>query len=139
MTSINERFNTMKSFVIDRKLMEQKTMLAKENRFHLEQHVYAKGDLVYYFAPRLSELQAPARKFKANWIGPCQITQILDESHYMLADSKGVALPMIGGAHIQMIKPFITHFGRMKKNRLVTIDNIEELKRLTHSNKLIPL
>ena len=139
MTSINERFNTMKSFVIDRKLMEQKTMLAKENRFHLEQHVYAKGDLVYYFAPRLSELQAPARKFKANWIGPCQITQILDESHYMLADSKGIALPMIGGAHIRMIKPFITHFGRMKKNRLVTIDNIEELKRLTHSNKLIPL
>jgi hypothetical protein len=139
MNSMKDRFDIMKTHVIDRKLKDQKAQLAKENRLHLDQHVYAKGDLVYFFAPRLTELETNSRKFKASWIGPLKITQILDDSHYMIGSLDGRELKLIGGAHIRMLKPYVAHFGEMRSNHLVTYRNMDDIKHITKQQTLRPV
>jgi len=124
---IQKRFKTLQETIITKKLLNQQKQLARQEKLHLDKHHYAKGDLVYYFAPRLSELITTSRKFKASYIGPLQIAQILDETHYLVADLEGRILKLLGGVHVNMLKPYVAQFGEMKNNRLVTYTNISEL------------
>jgi hypothetical protein len=124
---MRSRLQIIREAVREKKLKDQQKQLERQKRMHIDKHVYAKGDLVYYYCPRLSDLQTSSRKFKANWVGPLQIVHILDTTHYILADLEGRELKLLGGAHINMIKPYLVHFRETKENRLVTHNNLQEI------------
>jgi hypothetical protein len=124
---LQEKFNRLRETVIARKVKDQQKQLHRQERLHLDKHVYAKGDLVYFFAPRLSELFTTSKKFQASYIGPLQIAHILDETHFLLADLQGKILKLLGGAHVNLLKPYVVTFGEMKDHQLVTYKNIEDL------------
>jgi len=114
MKELKSRFQVIKEITIDQKLRDQRDQKAKQNRYYLKKHIYVKGDLVYYFAPRLSDLQTSSRKFVSSWIG-------------LLTDLEGKQLNLLGGVHIKMIKPCILTRGEMRNNLLVTYSNLYDL------------
>ena len=131
LAQLQERFKVLRDIVVDKKLKAQQTQLAKHQKLNLDKHVFAKGDLVYFYAPRLGELVTTSKKFQASWIGPLQIVQLLDESHCILADLNGKILKALGGVHTNMLKPYLVTLGEMKESKLVTYDNFVDLKNRT--------
>ena len=132
MQTLRARFDILKEAAVQEKLRQQKIQLARQNRYFLKKHVYVKGDMVFYYAPRLSDLQTSSRKLVASWIGPLKISQILDETHFLLTDLSGRQLNLLGGVHLRMIKPYVLTLGEMHENLLVTYDNFNQLNRRTH-------
>ena len=124
---MKDRMQTIYNLVQQKKLQAQQKQLERQRRLHVDKHVYAKGDLVYMYYPRLSDLQTSSKKFATRWMGPLQVTHILDDSHLILADLEGRELKLLGGAHINMVKPYVIHFGETKENRLVTHNNLFEI------------
>ena len=127
---ISEVFRTSKEVVITEKLRQQQAQLAREKRLQLDAHVYAKGDIVYFYAPRLTELQTNSRKFQANWIGPLVVKQIIDPTHVLLEDLHGKELSFLATVHTNLLKPCLLHLGKMQGNRLMTYKNKRELEHL---------
>ena len=132
METLQARFNVLKEVAIQEKLRQQRIQLARQNRYFLKKHVYVKGDMVYYYAPRLSDLQTSSRKFVASWIGPLKISQLLDETHFLLTDLSGRQLNLLGGVHLRMLKPYVLTLGEMHENLLVTYRNFNQLNKRTH-------
>ena len=130
MKHIKEVFSIAKEVVVKQKLRDQQLRLEREKRKLLNQHVYSNGDLVYYYAPRLTELQTSAKKFQANWIGPLMIKQTLDKTHFLLSDLEGKELKFLAGVHVNMLKPCMIHCGTMHGNKLLTANNISALDSL---------
>ena len=133
-----QQFLGAKELVIKEKLRAQQEQLAREERMQKHRHVYAKGDIVYYYAPRLTELQTNTRKFQAQWIGPLQIKQIVDPTHVILADLEGKELGFLATVHINLIKPCLIFLGETKKNKLITYDHTDQLKQLKAGNPVLP-
>lgn len=130
---MQDRFRVMKEVVSQQKLREQQAQFQAQRDKHTSAHVYAKGDLVWLFAPNNTDLQPTMRKFTASWIGPLVISQILDETHFLLCDVEGKLLKMLGGVNAKRIKPCMLEYGEMKDNRLLTYHNIRELNVAPHT------
>ena len=125
-----QQFQKSREIVLNEKQAEQIKHREKAKRMGLQAHVYIPGDLVYYYAPRLTDLQVDSQKFKAHWIGPLQIKQILDKTHMLLADINGKELKFLGSVHTNLLKPCLLHFGKMKGNHLMTISSLEDVEAL---------
>ena len=80
---------------------------------------------MYYYAPRLTDLQPDSRKFTAHWIGPLVVKQILDKTHVLLQDLKGKELRFLGGVHVNLLKPCIMKQG-YQRNHLVTFSDLAD-------------
>jgi hypothetical protein len=82
--------------------------------------IYAEGQLVYLHKPNTTGMTANSRKFKTLWVGPFVVHEILDRTHYILADLKG------------NIVPDIFNFARLKPAfvRATGTKNVQHLKQL---------
>ena len=123
MNQLKATFQQTKEVILKEKLKNQMELKAREKRLGLRYHVYAHGDLVYYYAPRLTDLQPDSRKFTAHWIGPLVVKQILDKTHVLLQDLKGKELKFLGGVHVNLLKPCFQSKG-FHNNRLVTFSDL---------------
>ena len=126
---LKEKFRILREGVIKLKLRHQQEQIQRQNRMGFQKHVYTKGQLVYFYAPRLTELQTNSRKFHAIWIGPLKVSQILDKTHILVTDLNGKELKALGAVHINLLKPYFVQFGEIKEGRLVTHDNINDIAR----------
>jgi hypothetical protein len=125
MAELQKRFEQLKEVVVSHRVEQQKAQQIRERRTHLDAHTYAKGDLVYYYAPRLSELQTNYKKFQASWVGPLQIMHIWDSTHFVLADLTGKILRALGGVHRNLLKPFVFTY-KVEGNRVQTGTTIDQ-------------
>ena len=130
LSQLKARYQTITEHAVKLRMEQQQKMLEKQRRLGIHKHIYAKGDLVYFYAPRLTELQTNSRKFKAHWIGPLKIAQILDDTHVIVTDLQGKELKALGAVHTNLLKPYMVHLGEFRENRLVTHSNVETIGRL---------
>ena len=124
---LKKRFLVIKDQVVQRKMNDQEARLCKSNRMQPDEIVFSVGDLVYLWAPTVSTLTVPSKKFKQEWIGPVQIQAVLDSTHYVLADIQGKILPFFGSVHISRLKPCVISLGQMQGKKLATISNAKHL------------
>ena len=108
--------------------MKLQQRLQKERQRQQDEKVLGLGDLVYLFAPRLTELQTSSRKFQPSWIGPLVISRILDHTHFMLADLQGKELKFLASVHINLLKPYVMHLKEMEHGKLKQYTNIRDLR-----------
>lgn len=85
--------------------------------------IYAEGQLVYLHKPNTTGMTANSRKFKTLWVGPFVINQVLDRTHYILADLKGNIIPDI--FNFARLKP-----AYLRATHEKNVENIDQLQAL---------
>ena len=114
--------------IMRRKKYEAESQLVRESRKYPDVHGYAVGDLVLINHSPSSELKAPSRKLKRDWVGPFKIQAIIDDSHYMISDWTGQLSHK--RFHVNRLKPFSLSLGKVKDGKLQTVHNTRELFRI---------
>ena len=71
---------------------------------------FVKGDIVYALAPSATSLETGTRKFRMDFVGPLEIAEVLDDTHYRLK--------LINEG--QDLLPGIWHINRLKKGAEIT-------------------
>ena len=95
----------MKKVVLDKRTHDQSVQQTRQSKTFPRNQTFAVGDLLFLFAPSTATLQTRSKMFKEDWIGSLQVKNVLDKSHYLLADWQGKSLPFIGAVHIHRLKP----------------------------------
>ena len=124
---MKRRFSVIKKIVEEKKVHSQQVQLERQQRVFPEQDDFAVHDLVFLYAPTLSDLQTSSKKFKQEWIGPLQIQAVLDQSHFMLVDWQEKILPFFGSVHISRLKHCHINLGKMDGNQIATVHNTQDL------------
>ena len=79
---------------------------------------FVKGDIVYALAPSVTSLETRTRKFRMDFVGPLEIAEVLDDTHYRLR--------LINEG--QDLLPGIWHSNRLKKGAEITPLRVARLK-----------
>ena len=124
-----KRRKLMMDIVVERRTEEQQLQHKRSQYNKPVEYLYKIGDLVYLYAPGYSNLNMASRKIKQDYIGPFQVTAILDKSHYFLADLKGKLLPFISSTvHARLIKPCYVNLGEPTQMVPATVNNSKGLE-----------
>ena len=126
---LRQRFEVIKNVVIHKRTVQQEQQLHREKVLNPEEHVYKVGDLVYLHAPGYGALTLPSRKIRQDYIGPLQVSAIIDKTHLWLTDKNGKLLPFLHTTvHSRNLKPCYLNLGKDKDKVLATVNNTKDLE-----------
>ena len=94
--------------------MDWKIQQSKDKQMYNEMYSnvtrFVKGDIVYALAPSATSLETGTRKFRMDFVGPLEVAEVLDDTHYKLR--------LINEE--QDVLPGIWHINRLKKGTEIT-------------------
>ena len=119
MTLMERRKQLINSLVTERRTYEKESTLVRELRKFPDRQPFAVGDLVMIDHNLGSDLQAPSKKLKRNWIGPVRIQAILDDTHYLCSDWSGRLVPKT--FHVNRLKPCRINLGSLDEEGMLEV------------------
>ena len=123
---LKEKFQNVSKVMLQLQQHQQESQNQKIARKLSKCPLYTQGQLVYLHKPSSSSLTANSRKFTATWVGPFIVHQVLDRTHYILADLEGKLLRDV--FNFNRLKPAF-----MKATDHENITNLQKLKQVLQS------
>ena len=88
--------------------MDWKIQQSKDKQMYNEMYSnvtrFVKGDIVYALAPSATSLETGTRKFRMDFVGPLEVAEVLDDTHYKLRLINEEQDVLLGIWHINRLK-----------------------------------